>query len=87
MQAKENKQECPHCKGKVQTRSSKAVHVHLRIVYLQCQICGWKAVGELQLKHDLARPSVVNKEAVLPLAPVSVYRDSINGSQPKRYRA
>lgn len=80
-QAKQVKQSrsgnCAHCGGRVQTRTSKELHIHLRTVYLQCQGCGWKGVGELHIKHDLARPCVYNREALLPLAPAAIFRESL----------
>lgn len=75
--SKPNKNGCAHCGGRVMTRTSKEQHFHLRTVYLQCQGCGWKGVGELHIKHDLARPCVVNREALLPLAPLAMFRNSL----------
>lgn len=72
-----HRHECAHCGGKVGIRTSKELHMHLRTVYLQCRVCGWKGVAELHVKHDLARPAVVNREAVLPLAPAAMFRESL----------
>lgn len=80
------KLQCAHCGSGVKVRTSCGLHPHLRIMYVQCQGCGWKGIGELTMKFDIARPAYPNEEALLPLAPAVVYREALKQAAPQNHQ-